>query len=184
MAGHQGDPGGKGGEGEVSDKALHVETVASLLAQATDDAIVAELDTYYGEGFCDDYREMLPSFRACKPLPTRFQCVLERLEDFDSGSDCINVFGKEMGNDTRWSLSCTDWREWHSMPVILEPGLTEMAPAQILAHVLYEVSWGGWTQEERSDKLDFLQDRMEEVKQAIEDGDTSGFVKIELPKMN
>jgi hypothetical protein len=160
---------------------MNVNTVHSLLEKLDDEALVAEVERLYEEGMQNDYRDALSAIRKLTPSQTDLCCVLaDGRDEFFR----VEVYGKYLGDDQRWSLTCTSWLEWLAMPVLIEPEVGSLSDLETAAHILYEMTWGGWSEDDVAANRETISDRMDEVLDAIESGDTSGFQTIELPKPN
>lgn len=158
---------------------MNVNTLHSLLGRLDDEALVAEVERLYEEGMQGDYRDALSEIRKLTPVQTDLCCVLD--QDPDGG---VGVFGKYLGDEQRWALTCTSWLEWLSMPVLMSPEVGKLTDLETAAHILYEMTWSGWSEEDATAHREMISSRMDDVLEAIESGDTSGFHKIELPKPN
>jgi hypothetical protein len=159
---------------------MNVNTVHSLFKSLDGDAIVGEVERLYQEGFQDDYRDAVTEICKMTPSKTDLCCVLTKgADDFP-----VDVCGKYLGDDQRWGLSCTSWKEWLSMPVLTEPEVGSLSDLETAAHILYEMTWGGWGEDDVTEKREYLTDLMDEVHEAIEAGDTSKFRSIDLLKPN
>jgi hypothetical protein len=163
---------------------MNVNTVHSLIKSLDGDAIVGEVERLYQEGFQDDYRDAVTEICKMTPSKTDLCCVLGKTFDLSDQAPLIDVYGKYLGDDQRWGLSCTSWEEWLAMPVLTEPEVGSLSDLETAAHILYEMTWGGWGEDDVTEKREYLTDLMDEVHEAIEAGDTSKFRSIDLLKPN
>ena len=159
---------------------MNVNTVQSLLKSFDGDDIVAEVERLYEEGLQDDYRDAVSSMRDLTPAQTDICCVLVK----GTNGFPVEVCGKRLGDDQRWALSHTSWEEWLSMPILVEPEAGILSDLETAAHIIYEMTWGGWSEDDVTEKREYLSDLMDEVHEAVESGDTSRFQSIDLPKSN
>lgn len=119
-------------------------TVATLVASVSDADLVAALHRLYYKGQAeqaDGYLEVLAKLRAMKPEPTTMDCVLVREKS------AIHVHGVEMGDPTHWAIEYVSWPHWLGMAVHLHQGL-ELSEADMLANILYEMTWAGFDEDE------------------------------------
>ena len=143
-----------------SSEARH--TIATLVASVTDAELVAALHRLYYKGQAEQaqgYLEVLAKLRAMKSEPTTMDCVLAR-ED-----EAVHVYGVEMGDPTHWAIEYVPWSRWLGMAVHLERGL-ELTDADILANILYEMTWAGFDEDEIAEQRDGIMEAVESIDEA------------------
>lgn len=72
-------------------------------------------------------------------------CVCEE-KDID-GTVYAHVFGKTKDDPDNWCLMITDWREWLGMNIDKE-SLVNYSSTELLVHILFEMTWRGYSNEE------------------------------------
>lgn len=142
-------------------------TLAELLAAANWPEIKAALAWLYPDESdrVEDYRHVFHELRKLDPEANPMRIVIERaprLEpDDESGLEVIGCDGtrnrdleefahwdehskaKHGDTETRWSLAFRPWRVWLGMSI--EPATLEAhAPAHVVAHCLYEMTFHGF----------------------------------------
>lgn len=126
-------------------------TVATLVASVSDDDLVAALSRLYWadqDKQAASYLEVLARLRTMMPASTTMSCVLAReWSDDNPPEPLIHIVGREMGDDTRWAIEFRPWAEWLGMAVEADPAL-ELSEADMLANILYEMTFVGWDDEE------------------------------------
>lgn len=165
-------------------KTESVDTVRSLFMRVEPEEVVRAVCRVYDEGMDNEYRDAITGILKLDPQPTTMCCALGDDSEIRNLPSSVSVYGKELGNDQQWALTCTSWKEWLSMPVLIEETLKGLSETEVAAHILYEMTWGGWSEDEVTDKREMLGDRMDEVLEAIDSGDASKFVTLQLPKPN
>ena len=123
--------------------------IGELLHSVEPHEIVVALETVYPEERArrSDYERALADLRSLQPLPTRFLCRVEPLETAPHGGtepDDVHVCCREPGSPHPYAIDFIPWRECLSMDVEVAPELGPMLPYEILAHVLYELTYEGY----------------------------------------
>ena len=148
-------------------------TVASLVASVSDDDLVKAIECMYyeQEGQEQDYVDMRNCLRAITPKPTTMNCFLSRhwTED-DIPKQCIHVNGREMGSKTNLAIEYVPWNEWLNIAVFVEPGL-KLTDADMLANILYEMTFAGWDEEEIADEKAAIEELIDAIQEPMADLD-------------
>jgi hypothetical protein len=146
-------------------------TVETLVASVSDDDLVAALGRMYEadqQEQASAYLEMLAALRTMAPEPTIFDCLLTRVWSRDDPPEpSVDVSGVIMGDRERYAIEYQPWREWLGMAVTVEPNL-ELSPADMLANILYEMSWAGFDEEEIAAQMASILESAEEVKDLMD----------------
>lgn len=142
-----------------------MRTVGELIHSIDKEAVLATLaKTYHGtgedpEGYSDAWDTLL----SMQPKLTKLSCVLSR-KKFG-----VDVSGREGDDPQLYAIEFVDWREWLSMPIVIDPSIGDMSDTEQLAHVLYELTWGGYDPETQQAMVDEIDDRIEEIKSTYPD---------------
>jgi hypothetical protein len=119
--------------------------IADLLAAESDEDIIAALDRLYCEGYADRYREVLKRLRHVEPEASELRCELTHAWTCEEPPrPYVDVVGSIPGDNRSFAIEFETWRKWVGMPVIIAAELRELSASEVLAHVLYEITWGGW----------------------------------------
>ena len=160
-------------------------TVGTLVAAVSADDLADGIRRLYWANQEDDldaYMEMRERLIAMKPVPTTMSCGLSReWSDDDPPEPIIDVHGYEMGDDQRYAIGFVPWATWLSMDVRIDPEL-ELSDADVLANILYEMSFYGWGDQGIGDVKDEIIERKEEVDRMIEEGRVDELPVVDLRK--
>lgn len=149
-------------------------TVGELLRSISKDAVLDRIEAIYHENMREEYGNVLDELIGLQPKNTSMKITLnqvwERAEDrpprrrktFKEYS-WISIDGLQDG--TAYAIEFMDWREWLSMPVLWDNEMGQPEQITALAHVLYEMTVGGLTNDHRQQKLDDLNELFDEVKE-------------------
>jgi hypothetical protein len=149
-------------------KSITVKTVASLLHDVDETETIEALDRLYDENASQEYRGVIRLLKEMAPDPTAMNCHLRRVWSSDSPPESyVDVSGIRMGDPTYWAIEFRPWPEWLGMAVTSDPEL-ELTDVEALAHVLYEITWGGWTPEGSAEKFEELLEGAEEAIATLE----------------
>ena len=75
-----------------------------------------------------------------------------------------------LNSEVTWGLEFNKWEEWIGMEIDSNTANNiELRRADIVAHILYEMTFVGYDEEEIQDKADELKERVEEVKNMSEE---------------
>lgn len=144
---------------------MTTHTVGTLLKAVPEDALVEAVARLYHEGDethrnLTGYREVRAKLLAKTPVAQAMDCVLTP-ED-----DGVDVHGREPDNPTYWAIGFMPWAEWLGMTVVVEGGLV-LTEAEQLAHILWEMTFYGWEEEDVEDVKATLDERLEEVERSV-----------------
>lgn len=78
------------------------------------------------------------------PLPTLYVCRLNLVRQ-TTGRSCIDVSGMVAGSDELLAIEFVDWRQWLSMDVVVDDDLSGFPPETLLAAILYEMTFAGYS---------------------------------------
>lgn len=160
-------------------------TVGTLVAAVSPDDLANGIRRLYWADQEDDleaYLDLHQRLRAMKHAPSTMCCVLSReWSDDNPPEQIIHVSGMELGDDTHYGIGFVPWAEWLSMEVRSAPEL-ELSDADMLANILYEMSFYGWEQDEIGDIKDEIVERKEEVDRMIEEGRIDELQSVDFGK--
>ena len=148
-----------------------MKTVGELLHSVQKGDVLASLAiTYTGEGEdAEGYDKAWDILLTIQPKMTTLSCVLALVERPVNWKG-IDVSGLEAGDtETHYAIEFVDWAEWLSMPVIVDPSAGDLSEVEQLVHILYEMTWGGYTPATQQEHLEEIQDRYEETKEMFGD---------------
>ena len=92
-----------------------------------------------------------------------FTIVIELVEG--DGKKYYTVLGLKSDEDVLYNLMFTDWEEWLGFEVA-EKLINTMNFSEITAHCIWEMTWNGWTKEEREYNL-AIQEKGKEIQKSI-----------------
>lgn len=126
-------------------------------------AACAEVD----EDHSDGYPEMLARLKTMQPIATDLTIVIRPWRG-EPGS--YDVSGKCFGDDEHYAIEFVPWQEWLGATIAVED--CDLTPARVVAECFNELSWGGWTDNDRQERIDEIVGRVEEIREMIdEEGD-------------
>lgn len=79
----------------------------------------------------------------------------------------IDVEGRREGENVSYGLGFTDWKEILQMEVRTD---LDLSKEEITAHIVYDITWYGATQDMIGEKKEIIKERILEVEEAIEEG--------------
>ena len=91
-------------------------------------------------------------------------------KDTDGAKLFPNASEEWLNSEVTWALEFNKWEVWIGMEI--DPNTAnniELRKADIVAHILYEMTFVGYDEEEIQDKADELKERVEEVKNMSEE---------------
>ena len=163
--------GGKSYLRRIGDPAILIELsemkkeedfiLKDLITRANIDDVCGELRKNYYEfkdvdHLMEDFKEFFYKLLFITPVPTDMMIKVESVTD-DDGEEYYNVSGYD--GKQYWGLAFTPWSEWLGMKVEYDKSLSIN---QAVAHILWEMTFYGFEEEE----VDFLK---EEIQQRMED---------------
>ena len=117
------------------------------------------------EGFRIVYETLL----LIEPTESEYRIQIERRADMlDSEYSYPDVFGVKEGDEISYSLVFTPWTEWLGMNVCKET-LENLSPSQITAYCLHEMTFFGFTEEQRKRQEASLDESIKEAEEHPED---------------
>lgn len=152
------------------------------------------------EASFEDYRRVLKSLRKLEPVPSTMRIIIRKTfpEDLD-GASVDEVYGRDgrlnrdrkdfpdsgQSADSSYALAETDftlalepWERWLGMAV--DPAtLADYAPAQIVAHCLWEMTFHGFVPSEVQAKRDELNRLADELDSMTEEERKARFIPWE-----
>ncbi|MGY3581998.1 hypothetical protein ACVIGB_001079 [Bradyrhizobium sp. USDA 4341] len=121
-------------------------TVAELFANLHRDEVVDELERQRPHqeenraGHIEAWNEIV----GLQPLPTEYACQLSLVRQ-TTGRSYVDVSGRSTGSDELFAIEFVDWRQWLSMEVVVESELSGFPPETLLAAILYEMTFAGYS---------------------------------------
>ena len=128
-----------------------IKTVKSFFDVLDQSAVLASLYRLYEGQEKNDkgYKMAWETIVSLSPIESGLSCSVTR------GGD---VSGIEPGKKIGYALEFTRWEEWLSMPVI-----SELPDNETLAHILYEMTFCGYSQKPIQEKWEDIVERFEEL---------------------
>jgi len=85
-----------------------------------------------------------------------------------------------LNSEVNWALEFNKWCEFLGMEIDTETSNNiELSRADIVAHILYEMTFIGYEEEEIQDKMDDLKQRVEEIKNMSEEEIKKNTISLE-----
>lgn len=122
-------------------------TVGELFAVMDRDAVIAELERQWPsqveshDGHVDAWNEIV----GLKPVPSEYVCRVDLKAPVADGRRYLDVSGVVDGCDDRLAIEFVNWREWVSMSVVRGDDMADVAPQVVLAAILYEMTFAGYS---------------------------------------
>jgi hypothetical protein len=140
------------------------QTVATLVATVTDDDLrAAARRLYYSVDDFAPYLEMRGQLRAMAAAPSITDCALSRRWSGDEPpQSTVDVSGTVMGDSELYAIEFTPWPEWLGVAVYADLAM-ELAPADMLMNILWEMSFLGFDE----DEISSIKDELGEVVQSL-----------------
>lgn len=149
-----------------------MKTVGELIHSLDKESVLGELANLHkdeGED-AEGYDKMWDELLTLQPKLTKTSVLLSLALSLDEESETwIDISGIKEGDNSKYAIEFTDWREWLSMPIKVGDDLLPMSEDHQLAHCLYEMSWAGYTQPEIQERWDRILDSVEEIQAYLED---------------
>ena len=115
-------------------------------------------------------------YLSCEENKDGFTIVIRLVED--DGEKYYDVSGFKKDEDVLYSLVFTEWEEWLGFEVD-EQLIKTMDFSEITAHCFWEMTWHGWTKEEREYNL-AIREKEEKIGNKIEENIKNLKVQNEL----
>ncbi|SMB96153.1 hypothetical protein SAMN00808754_1412 [Thermanaeromonas toyohensis ToBE] len=111
------------------------------------------------------YEKVFQQVRSCVPLPNDDGTVVHvELREEDDGERWYDVYGRKPRDDQGYALELCLFREWAGFYV--DPELIERMPLpEIAAHVLWEMTFCGYSEEEILAHRREIEERMREYQE-------------------
>lgn len=141
-----------------------------MLATLADGEILDRFPEVYPRHFDrPSYAAALAELRGTVPEPPEKPWYLTVSEDRDlSGRDVVSVSGRLPDDPEYYAMEFSPWPEWLSLPV--DPAAVERFGAlDVMVHVLWEITFCGYSDAEVSGERDELRRRYDECENHPED---------------
>lgn len=143
-----------------------------LLSKYSNEQIIENLNKNYKDIVDEAYISALDELRELKPSEEKqdVKINVEFSEDILDENDktkyleCDGIGLDEEGNMIRWGLDFGRWEDWLAKDID-EQCLNELDELTILAGIMWELTYHGYTQNETNDWIGELENRLKEVKE-------------------
>jgi len=99
----------------------------------------------------DGYKRAWEEICALNQIKTDVFCYLEWVSIWEEPKGgYVHVAGRKKCSDQSLAIEFTPWEEWLYMPIKVAPEL-DLDEVGILAHILWEMTWFGYTQDDVQD---------------------------------
>ena len=142
-----------------------------LLKSVVFDDVWSELNKVYSmkdEAF-ETYFKVFNQLKELTPEPNHdnFRLVVARGEDaLEPGTFIFDIFGIKLGDNDRYALELSPWKEWLSFEVI-EKCIEAYGAASVVAHSIYELTFFGYdvaaVEANTKKEIEILRERHEEI---------------------
>ena len=117
----------------------------------------------------EGFRIVFDTLLLMEPTESEYRIQIERRDDMpDSEYTYPDVFGVKEGDEISYSLVFTPWTEWLGMDVCQET-IETLLPSQITAYCLHEMTFFGFTEEQRKRQETLLDESIKEAEEHPED---------------
>ena len=132
----------------------------------------------------DHIPEFLEFLKTIEPEKNEFSMIVEKYipqYDFEGDEPYVDVHGVKVDGDEHWGLDFSTNAEWVGFEI---DNRLECTDEELLTHILWEMSFYGWFDEQRKEILDDITKRKDEVDKWIEEGtlDEHTFTMEEVKK--
>ena len=131
------------------------------------------------------YENALKDLRTIKPKRQRMQIKVYAVhDDLDPKNieDYVGVSGHDIKDpDTGYAIEYNSWNEWLGME-LTQKSLKEFTELDIIAHCLWEMTWGGYSNKEVQKNAKDLFDSCEKAMKDIKSGKAKTVPLKELKK--
>lgn len=113
------------------------------------------------------YRRAWAAIVGLQPEPTDLICVLRRVhqDGTETSYGYVEVSGRKAGSTETYGIEFVPWGQWLSMDVECPADGAPIEPVEVLGHVLQEMTWCGYDQEEIERRAEGLREAVEEIRQ-------------------
>jgi hypothetical protein len=141
--------------------------IGELFHSLERDKVIAALEIAYPKqvrnraGYLRAWEEIVQ----LQPQSTDLVCLLKLIKadpDDPDEVDRVDVAGLHPGDDTAYAIELVPWENWLSMDVRLD-GIDGATPEQVLAHVLWEMTWAGYDRKAVAKRASDLHEKIEEI---------------------
>lgn len=138
-----------------------------LLKKYTDEEIIKNLHKNYDDIDDDSYLLALSELRALKPINEQkdIEILVEFEKDILDRKEYLACFGIGPNNEgeiIKWSMSFTSWEDWLAREINQE-SFNNFDELTILAAIMWELTFDGFTKEDVDEKIDLMDKRIEEI---------------------
>lgn len=91
-----------------------------------------------------EYEDVFNLLKQRSPIASEMRLVIEYIEDDLEPGYYYHLSGKKEGDDQNRSLMFCPWSKWLGMKVS-EATLSALSYPQIVAHILFEITFAGFT---------------------------------------
>ena len=152
-----------------------------LISKYSDSDISDAMKSEYPDEDFSGYLHVLGILREMTPVDSGgFRIVLHACHDADSGyytavsgrdgrryCDLPESYGNSTSEEeVSWGLDFTDWSKWLDMEID-DPTLWSYTEVQVIAHVLWEMTFHGYDESEIKGKEQSIHDSLEEYKASV-----------------
>lgn len=131
-------------------------TVSDLLRNSNCDAVLAEIRRVYPttpDASIEGYRRVWEELLATKPESSDLTCELYH----DGPAPFVAVHGRD-SDGTAWGIEYMSWDQWLGMNVSTLPEVGDISQTEVLAHILWEMTWAGFSNDEIQKKANAMMD--------------------------
>lgn len=94
-----------------------------------------------------------------QPIITKCEIGIDLCGAEENGVPYYDVYGQEPGCDNAWAMEFCPWGEWLEMKIKAGTAADDMGDAEIVAHCLAEIAWGGFSEQDMEAKLRHLKEQ-------------------------
>ena len=105
--------------------------------------------------------------KTLKPCKTEYTLIVEMETDEFSDGPYVHIYGVKPDSTENWAMELSDNEEWLSFPII---NRLDCNDDELLAHLLWEMSFMGWYNEQRQEMKEDIDIRSKEVEKWIAEG--------------
>lgn len=149
----------------------------------------------------DGYIYAIDGINNVKITKTKFSAIIDLFyNDLDEVDSYISVYGVnpeseedefgQSGIDIHWAIEYVSWSEWLDMDIIIKTNDSRCDNnTKILAHILWEMTWCGYTQEhidEQCQEIKYQKENLDDILEnnSIEEALEQGLlVSLDVDKM-
>jgi len=169
-----------------------VKTVKQLLENYNFDAVWAEIVKWHPEEELlneDGYRRVLSELKDMTPENTDVAYAViekqDRRKEYEDSPEILATIGEEetarywidvsglhLGDDTHWAIEFMPWAQW--LNLVVKADKLELTGDQLLAHIVWEMTFFGFEQEDVVEKkadLDLAVRELDDVLDNLEEGE-------------